>query len=47
MSMKTYGKAASAILEFDKIGSLPMPLNVALLDEGKGITLTLADNQDK
>ena len=36
--LKTYGKAASAIQEFDKIGSPPMPLNVALLDEGKGIT---------
>ena len=30
-----------------KIGSLPMPFNVALLDEGKGITPTLVDNQAK
>ena len=37
--LKTDGKAASVIQEFDKIGSLPMPLNVALLDEGKGIIL--------
>ena len=36
--LKTYEKAALAIQEFDKIGSLPMPLNVALLDKGKGIT---------
>ena len=45
--LKTYGKTASAIQELDKIGSLPMPLNVALLDQGKGITPTLVDNQVK
>ena len=45
--LKTYGKAASAIQEFDKIGSPPMPLNVALLDEGKGITRTLVNIQAK
>ena len=45
--LKTYEKAASAIQEFDEIGSLPMPLNVTLWDEGKGIAPTLVDNQTK
>ena len=45
--LKTYGKAASAIQECDKIWSPPMPFNAALSDEGKGITPTLVDNQDK
>ena len=45
--LKTYEKAASAIQEFDKIGSLPMPLNMAFLDEGKEIAPTLVDNEAK
>ena len=45
--LKANGKTASAIQEFDKIGSLPMSLNVALFDEGKGITPALVDNQAK
>ena len=45
--LKSYVKAASAIPEFDKIGSLPMPLDGALLYEGKGIASTLVYNQAK
>ena len=45
--LKTYEKAASAIQEFDKMKSLPMPLDMAFFDEGKGITSTLVDNQTK
>ena len=46
-ALKTYEKAASAIQEFGKIGSPPMPLNMTFLDEGKGIAATLVDNQAK
>ena len=45
--LTTYEKTASAIQEFDKIRSLPMPLNMAFFDEGKGIASTLVDNQTK
>ena len=45
-ALKTHEKATSANQEFDKIGSPPMPLNMAFLDEGKGIAPTL-DNQAK
>ena len=33
--LKASEKTASAIQEFDKIGSLRMPLNMAFLEEGK------------
>ena len=44
--LKPYEKAALRIQEFVKIGSLPMQLNMAFLDEGRGIAPgTLFDNQ--
>ena len=45
--LKTYEKDASAIQEFDNIGSLPMRLNMVFLDKGKGIAPTRLDNQAK